>query len=104
MVVTSRDCKVLFSPNKLHSDLKAHRSQAFSDLYGFDRRMPDVDDRTWEQTPRVSPIHAVVVHDFTPLNRFAVPKNTARLVPPSRIIVNAVGWIGDHEGRHNGSK
>src|SRR5882672_2748141 len=58
--------------------------------------MPDICDRAGEQCPGLPPVGAIIVGYLTELAGVQVDSGA---LPPGRIIVHAVGRIGNHQLR-----
>ena len=59
------------------------------------RAVPDIGDGAGEQRPGLAPVRAVVVRHAAGALRL----RRARLVAPGRVVVHAIGRVGDHQVR-----
>ena len=69
--------------------------EALGDGRRMQRAVPDVGDVAGEQRPGLAPVGAVVVQHLAG----AAGRGGAGLVAPGRIVVDAVGRVGDHQLR-----
>ena len=67
------------------------------------RGVPDVGDVAGEQRPRLAPVAPVVVGNLA-YRSFRVRPIIVDLCSPRRIVLHSVGWIRDHEKRHDAAK
>ena len=96
MVIAPAEGEAILSPDQLRADLEVAFLEA-----GLDRRrelagVPDVGDVAREQRPGRAPVRLVVVVDLAELARVQVHAGAGA---PGRVIIDAVGRVGDHESR-----
>ena len=77
------------------ADGEAGGLQALGDGRRVQRAVPDVGDVAGEERPGLAPVGAVVVQHLAG----APGRGRAGLVPPGRVVLHAVGRIGDHQQR-----
>ena len=96
MVMPAAERKAVLGPDDLGADLEAHRCQASPARAGVAPGVPDIGDRAWKQRPGIAPVRAVVVGDLAEPVLVVVD---AGVLAPSRVVVDAIGRVGDHQVR-----
>lgn len=100
VVVTPAQNMPLLGAGDLGPDVETCRRKALRDLCRMQRTMPDVSHISLKQRLGRPPVGAVVVqHLARPFGLLG-----ASLVAPSRIIVDAIGRIADHEMRKHATQ
>ena len=97
VVVAAAEHQPLLGPDDLAADGEAGRLEALGDGRRVQRAMPDVGDVAGEQRPGLAPVGAVVVQHLAG----APGRGGAGLVAPGRVVVDAVGRVGDHQLRRH---
>src|SRR5450759_3830988 len=93
MVVAAAEHQPLLGPNDLRTDGEAIVRKTVRNRRGVQGAVPDVGDVAREQGPSGSPVCLVVITDFAPSSGMV----DAQAMTPSRIVVDPVGRVGDHE-------
>src|SRR6266536_3427091 len=100
VVMPAAQGEVLLGPNNLRANLEAAGDEPGGDFGRVYTRMPDIRYRAGKQLMGGGPIDDIVMANHAGLPWLA----ETRLLPPLRIVLNTVGWIGDHQRRLRGAE
>src|SRR5207302_2558070 len=100
VIVSPRNGKSGFGPDNLTPEFESGSLQRLLNLTAKQARMPTIGDISRKERIGVGPIDPIVVLDFP----FATGGKRdfscfRRFVPPRGGLVDAIGWVGDHQTR-----
>ena len=96
LVIAATDDQARLVPDDLATNVKADSKQGGFHLAGVQASVPDICNITRKQRPSLTPIRVIVIEDLAEsLSGAADPS----LTPPSGIVADAVGRVGDHQVR-----
>src|ERR1700721_2135260 len=117
VVMAAADREVVFGPNDLRAGLEAAGGSAVLHAAGLGPGVPNIGHRAGEQRPGLAPISPVVIDYFADRPRpdrldDRAGRNppgrpiarSAGLIAPSRVVINAVGRVGDHKVRRDATE
>ena len=93
MIVATAEDQPVLCPDDLRPDGEARVRQAVGHGRGMQRTVPDIGHIARKQCPSLSPIGAVIVQHLAG----TLGLGSTCLVPPRRIVFNAIGRVGDHQ-------
>src|SRR3981081_1916636 len=96
MIVASAERETVLGPNDLGAHLEAGGLKGLLDLARMPTSMPDICNRARKQRPGLPPTGAIVVRYLAELAGVEIDAGT---FPPRRIVIHAVGRIGNHQLR-----
>src|SRR5690242_10746241 len=100
VIIAAADHQSLLRPDDLGADGKVLTDQTFGNRPGMQRGVPDIRDVAGEERPGGGPVRALVVRYFANTRGLV----DAALMSPVRVIVHAIGRVGDHELRLVGER